>query len=666
MRRRGRARACASRLLGALLVAACAPPASASSCQQAGCDAFRSHTAGVPGAPLPNDVAPPQLEAVVGVGGAGPGASLLLLQPVLLTSDATALLLAVSDAGNVTAWRRGGASNAPASWGPPLGGGLSAPCAGAQLVVLGEDGVTACARALLVCGDGTLFGVVVGAAVGSAVTVAPAWGPVGLPGGEVPAGPVLLLGGSASGGGGGGYYGQAFIPAGSGAVYVVTDPGGGGGAPGVAEALPAAAAVCGGAPDSAVGGLTALAVGGGPTGGASAVALVTSRGCAVALGVRGGGGGGAPLTPLWARPPPAELTPGASLVLGPPSFDPALQQLYAATADGWVCCYATAGAGGTGGGAPCAGWNASAALGSSGQCVSLGAAWGGNGSAVALPPGSGLAVSPATPDFHGGGVYAVDALDYLYGVNAATGVVGVTAAPLSAPPLAAGAAARRGVRGAAGGAGGAAAPGPAPAPAPARSTPLLVVDGFGPGWHALLVPAAGGSVLVAASVGDLGNGGDDDDGGITDDDGGVSTGNVWSLAAAGGEGGGGGGAPATFGPLAVTPEGRVLAPCGGGGVCVVGSARDGGGDVVPLDQPGAIVGIVVGVAAALVLGGVVAVAAAQRKRGLKSRALRARFLIRAAYLAELGEALEGGGQGKPAPEAGHALLPAAAAQGGWG
>ena len=578
----------------------------------AGGDATRSNVAY---GPLADDHVPPLLEAALAA--AAPVGD-PIVHPVLLGGG---LALAVSTAGNVTAWPAdGGAGCASAAWQPPPGSTVLA----AQAVVASDDGApaTRVVLALQRSGGATeTWALVATANATHGVALRAAWGPVLLPGApRAGYGPLLAPPGA----------GGAVFTAGNGGLLALDA------ATGAARTLlNGAAFTCGGAADapSPPSGPVQLSA----AASAVAVGVVTSRGCALAASVPLplSGGGGASL--LWRMERPANFSsgshgggvgapavaaaaPAASVAAGPPAADLAAGRLYFVTVDGWVCCYGSASAAAAGGGgAPCAGWGGQ-------QCVSLTTAFAApppgaaTPAAVSLPAAMGLAVSPSTTTFHGGTLYTVDTSGWVYAVLAASGAVGVTAAPLALrlqrqPHAHAGAAAA------------------AAEDEQQRPTPLLVPDGFAPGWNALLVVSPASGVLHALSVGDVGTPTDDDDGGEADDDGAVSTGAVWALALPGAALPGG--ARVTTPTLSLTGAGRLLVPVGGQ-VLVVGSARDGGGGDPLVDSP-ALPYVTLGACAAATLVALVAaVWAASRSRAALGPSLHARALIRAAFIAELG------------------------------
>jgi hypothetical protein len=606
------ARSCrrAALAVAAVAVAATASLAAAapgSSCAQAGCDARHSNSAG--GA-LPNDYAPPRVETTFDGGGtpAGP-----LAHPLLVTSDATALLLSVATNGNVTALRRdfGGV---PAWWAPPAaGGGPASFVAAAQAVVATESAQqpssASSARVVLVLARNTTspgapggsvlsyeaWGLTAAAGSGGPALTA-AWGPSALPGPQ--AGPLVAVAGVVYGTGEGGLL----------AVDAATG--------GVMQLLGQSAFSCAGgddapAPASGPVLLTPPSGGGGPL----LLGVVTSHGCAVGITVAAGGAG--PANIGWRRDRPAVLTLVSAMSSPPSSTDAGAAGgsggglMFAASDDGWVCCYTY-----TARGAPCAGWAGAPTASPDGQCVLLtggGAAGNGTsgGAGAPLPPGVGLALSPAyaVADFHGGALYTLDAGGWVWEVTIPTGGVAVTRAALRAPL-----------------GGGAGAVGLKSA---YRVTPLLVPNGFGPRWHGLVVVAPSGAIH-ALSVGDVGTPTDDDDYGETDDDGAVTTGGVWTLRL-------GSGAVAITAPsLSLTPEGRLLLPDAvSGRVFVVGSSRDGGADPFP-DTPLAVEGAVGIALGAVVLVLALVMVAGRRARLREGAGLQARALIRAGFLAEWG------------------------------
>ena len=544
-------------------------------CTQIGCDSSRSN---IGSGALADDHAPPVVERLLRTGGAGAAVA----HPVLVSGDASGVLVALPCDGNVTAWRRGWAGGA-GWWCAPGACGGGAALTGVQGALASEsaDGV----RLVLVLqlaaggGSGQAWGLdlrAVNATPGrAAVLLTPAWGPVALAGG---CGPLLALAGG------------AVFAAGSGGLLAIAPASGA-----LTPLLPAAALECGGLPDAPAAGSGPVLV---PAALGLLLVLQTSRGCLLATPSSGPGAGSV----LWRVATPAVWSP-SSVSGGMPAADDGGSRgggrVYATSADGWLCCY-DAGAEG----AVCRGGWAAAG----GRCVQL---VNPAGAAVALTAGGGLALSPASVDFHGGAVYTVDSGGYVYAVGTTSAALAVTAAPMWGAD-----------------AGGLSAGTP--------PTPLLVPNGFALGWHALLLTSSSGRVL-ALSVGDVGPTGDDDDYGATDDDGGVTVGVVWQLQLP--LDGGAPWANISAAALSLTPEGRLLLPLAAGGVAVVGAAAD------PIeDEPTAVVYALIAAGATTAGALAIALVAAARVRAAGGRSTQARALIRAAFLLGVAEGghVEGG------------------------
>jgi len=232
--------------------------------------------------------------------------------------------------------------------------------------------------------------------------------------------------------------------------------------------------------------------------------LVTSRlGAVTAFDARG--------ALEWA----AALPLGGGAAAAGAVADAPAEQAYVLGDGGAVCCLslARAAAGGN-----CSGWGGAA-------CVALPGA--------ALPLRGGLALSPKTAGFHGGELYAADAVGALFVVSTASGDAGSSAAG-----------------GKFAGAG-----------SPARAAPALVAGAWGAGKNGAVVVSAGGApgggaraTVVALAVGSNGAGRDDDD--AVDDDGYATVGAMWQVALPAGA--------AAAGAVAVVDDGRVVVPTSAG------------------------------------------------------------------------------------------------------
>jgi hypothetical protein len=261
-----------------------------------------------------------------------------------------------------------------------------------------------------------------------------------------------------------------------------------------------------------------------------ALVVVSAGGCVTALGNDG--------TRLWSLPRAADPAKGDVLVA--PAVDPDVGQVYWLHAGGALCCaLATNGSAcGRVGADPKTTWPST--------CVDLVD----DGVPAASVP-SGLAISPAEFDFHGGDIYAIGADGTIFAVSARTGDV---------------ASASRAV------------------PATTFAAPLVVPDAWGPDNNALVVvssaslynatpgDAPSSSAVAAYEVGNNGARADDDP---ADDDGRATTGFVWQLTL-----------PHDAGSVvargaAVLDDGSVVLVTGSGDVVIVGGAHA----AVEIDSP---------------------------------------------------------------------------------
>ena len=574
-------------------------------CNTVGCNA--QHTNSEPNGEIPNNDAGPVLEAVIPVA-VGDGTA--VSHPALVSGDAAGMVFAIASNGNVTALRRDFAGPA-ASWAPPT----PLTVLSAQAVITSESVLPYRSAGLAIIltrvgGSVEAWGLTAvqstGSSTSAGITFLMEWGPVSLSDGGGAAGPLIAVG-------------HIVYTSGRGGLWAVDGASGN-----ATRLLDSTIFTCGGnadAPSSFTGPVllssSSSSSASAPDGNSSAttvidaLGLVTSQGCALGINVTRSSSDGGHSTGsmsarvVWRVAAPAAFTPTSSLSAGPPSCDVTIGHMYTLTVDAWACCYDV-----NAGGAPCAGWAGAATASPDGYCVSLGPPPyplppNGTAAPVVMPPSMSLVVSPVQPDFHGGSLYAVDARGWVWEVAVPTGFVSITARGLTSVGE------------------------EVAATTVQRPTPLLIPGGYMPTWHALLTVSPSGKVF-ALSAGDIGPSGDDDDYGETDDDGGVTTGLVWiaSLPV-------GGLAAVTSPSISLTPEGRIVIPAGQA-LFVIGSSRDGSGTNPFIDTP---------LAADLALGlslGLVAVAlgvtmvVASRHRALEGRALQARALIRAAFLAEWG------------------------------